>query len=259
MGIVNVTPDSFSGDGVIDVDAAADHAIEQWKAGADILDIGGESTRPGHVQIDAATEIARVVPVIERVRERLPNVPISIDTYKPKVVLAAYRAGADLVNSVWGAPDVLLDAALQCGMPIAIMHNQRDAQYDGDVVDAVVSFLAEAASRATARGFSPDRIILDPGIGFGKTPDHNIAVLRRLDRIVALGYPTLLGASRKSTLGKLTGRAPRERIAATGSTTAIGVMAGIDMVRVHDVAENRDAAAVADAVARQWRPQQWIE
>lgn len=256
MAIVNVTPDSFSGDGREPTDAI-EHAVRQWQAGADILDIGGESTRPGHQRIEDAVEIERIRPVIAGIRERLPHAVISVDTYKPVVARAAHAAGADMVNSVWGAPDELIDVAVELGMPLAAMHNQQGTHYDGDVVDAVVEFLRDCADRAMARGLARGRILLDPGIGFGKTPSHNIRILRGLDRICALGHPTLLGTSRKSTIGKLTGREPHERIYGTAATTALGIAAGIDIVRVHDVAQQRDVISVSDAIVRNWRPSDW--
>src|ERR1700677_137394 len=258
MAIVNVTPDSFSGDGRTQIDAAIDYAVRQWNAGADMLDIGGESTRPGHEPVDEATELARVVPVIAGVRERLPNAVISIDTYKAPVVRAANAAGADMINSVWGAPDDLLKTAAELEMPVAVMHNQRGTHYDGDVVDSVISYLRDCAERALLCGIGPERIMLDPGIGFGKGPNHNIRLLHSLDRVCELGFLTLLGTSRKSTIGKLTGREPHERIYGTAATTALGIAAGIDIVRVHDVAQNRDVISVSDAIVRDWRPSGWI-
>jgi dihydropteroate synthase len=258
MAIVNTSPDSFSGDGRGSAPDAVVHAIRQWHEGADVIDIGGESTRPGHTPIDDMTEIARVVPVIEDVRAQLPDAVISVDTYKPEVARAAHAAGADLINCVWGAPDALLDVAAELQMPIAAMHNQDGTRYDGDPADAVLAFLRDCAARALARGIARDAILLDPGIGFGKTPDQNIAVLARLRDLCALGFPTLLGTSRKSTLGKLTGREPHERIYSTAATTALAIAAGVDMVRVHDVAQNRDAISVTDAIVRNWRPPGWI-
>ncbi len=257
MGIVNVTPDSFSGDGLQDPDAAIERAAIQWDAGADLLDVGGESTRPGHQPIEENVEIARVIPVIEALRERFPDVPISVDTYKPAVARAAHAAGADILNSVWGAPDALLDVASELRMPIVTMHNQTGTAYEGGVVDAVLRYLDQCARRAVARGIAREAIVLDPGIGFGKTADQNLAVLRALARLVALGFPTMLGASRKSTIGKLTGREPADRVYGTVAATALAVQAGIDIVRVHDVAAARDALAVADAVVRDWRPAGW--
>lgn len=257
MAIVNVTPDSFSGDGQTQIDAAIDYAVKQWNAGADMLDIGGESTRPGHQPVDEATELARVVPVIAGIRARLRDAVISVDTTKPAIVRAAQAAGADMVNSVWGAPEDLLAIAAEFDMPIAAAHNQRGTHYDEDVVDAVVEFMRDCAQRAMLCGIGPERIMLDPGIGFGKTPNHNIRLLHNLDRLTALGFPTMLGTSRKSTIGKLTGREPHERIYGTAATTALGIAKGIDIVRVHDVAQNRDVISVSDAIVRDWRPSGW--
>jgi dihydropteroate synthase len=257
MGIVNVTPDSFSGDGVLAPGDALGRALAQLRRGSDIVDVGGESTRPGHQRVDEADEIARVVPAIRAVRERLPDAIVSVDTYKPAVARAACEAGADLINSVWGMPDALLEVAIEFGTPVVIMHNKERAAYDGPMLDEVLAFLSEAAERTVARGLPPAHVLLDPGVGFGKTPEHNIAVLHGLDRVVALGFPTLLGASRKSTIGMLTGREPHERTYGTAATTALAVAAGIDVVRVHDVAETLDVVAVSDAVVRDWRPDGW--
>ena len=257
MGIVNVTPDSFSGDGIAETAPAVEHALTQARLGADMLDVGAESTRPGHVPVDARTELARLLPVIEAVRAQLPAAILSVDTYKPSVLRAAHAAGADILNSIWGMPDPLLEAAAETGVPVVVMHNKERAEYAGNVMDEVLRFLEEAAQRALRAGIAAEHIILDPGIGFGKTPDHNIQVLRQLSRLTALGFPTLLGTSRKSTLGKLTGKPPKERVAATTATTALAVAAGIDVVRVHDVDEARDAVSVSDAIVRDWRPQSW--
>jgi dihydropteroate synthase len=258
MAIVNVTPDSFSGDGLHDPQAAAAHAIAQWRGQADFVDVGGESTRPGHAPVNETVEIERVVPVIRAVRGAFPTARISVDTYKPTVARAAHAAGADMINSVWGAPDALLDVAAELRMPIVAMHNNNGTDYASGVVDAVLRYLEDCAARAGARGVEAARIILDPGIGFGKTAEQNLTVLRSLDRVVALGFPTMLGASRKSTIGKLTGRQPLDRVYGTVATTALAVQAGIDVVRVHDVAAARDAVAVADAIVRGWRPPEWI-
>ena len=257
MGIVNVTPDSFSGDGVTNPDAATQVGLSQHQLGADLLDVGGESTRPGHRPVEATVEIARVVPVIRSLHSRLGDAPISVDTYKPEVLRAAYDAGARLVNSVWGAPEALLELVAELNVPIVVMHNQVGTDYDGPVTDCVLRFLETCAMRATARGIRQETVILDPGIGFGKTAEQNIAVLRELHRLVSLGFPTMIGTSRKSTLGKLTGREPGDRVYATVATTALAVAAGIDIVRVHDVAAARDTVAVADAIVRDWRPIGW--
>ncbi len=259
MGIVNVTPDSFSGDGHTDALSALARALEQLDEGCDIVDIGGESTRPGHVPVDEATELARVLPVVRALRERRPDAPISIDSFKPAVVDAACEAGADLINCVWGLPDAILDIALQRNLPVVIMHNQREPVYAGDVVEEVLTFLSAAADRAVKRGLSPANVIIDPGIGFGKTAEHNLALLGSLRRLTALGYPTLLGASRKSFIGKLTGRDPQDRVFGTAAATALAIAAGVDIVRVHDVRPARDAVTVSDAIVRDWRPAGWIE
>ena len=257
MGVVNVTPDSFSGDGLPDPEQAIAHAVLQQERSADILDIGAESTRPGHVAVDAETECARLLPVIEGIRRSLPDAIISADTYKAGVFKAAHAAGADILNSIWGLPDALLETAAAAGAPVVIMHNKTEARYDGNVMDDVLRFLSEAAARAVRAGMRAEQIILDPGIGFGKTADHNLAVLRDLHRLPELGFPTLIGTSRKSTIGKLTGKRPAERVHGTTATTALAIAAGIDIVRVHDVREGRDAVSVADAIVRDWRPQGW--
>lgn len=262
MGIVNATPDSFSGDGRGDAAGAIAYALAQWNAGADLLDIGGESTRPGHETVDEATEIGRVVPVIAGVRERLPGAVISVDTYKPAVARAAHDAGADMINSVWGAPDDLIEVAVERGMPLVAMHNQHGTQYASTgsgppVVDAVVAYLADCAWRARAAGVAPEAIVLDPGIGFGKTGEQNLMLLRHLARVRDLGYATLLGASRKSTIGRLTGREAHERIYGTAATTALAIAHGADIVRVHDVSQQRDVISVSDAIVRDWRPPGW--
>ena len=257
MGIVNVTPDSFSGDGILDAEAAVRHAVAQRERSSDVLDIGAESTRPGHVAVDAQTELARLLPVIRGVRERLPDAVISADTYKADVFRAAHAAGADMLNCIWGLPDELLAAAAEAGVPVIIMHNKERAEYDGPVMEEVLRFLDAAAQRAVRAGIPAENVILDAGIGFGKTPEHNLEVLHDLARLPKLGFPTLLGASRKSTIGKLTGKGPGERVFGTAATTALAIAAGIDIVRVHDVAEARDVVSVADAIVRGWRPASW--
>ena len=257
MGIVNAAPDSFSGDGRTDAAGAVVHALAQRDAGADLLDIGAESTRPGGRPIDAATELARLLPVVAGVRRADANAILSIDTFKPEVYRRAHAAGGDVLNSVWGVSGELLAAALETGSPIVVMHNKAVAVYERDVVDEVLATLAAAAQRCVRAGIPAEHVILDPGIGFGKTPEHNLALLGALHRLVALGFPTLLGTSRKSTLGKLTGRKVDERAFGTAATVALAAAAGIDIVRVHDVAEQRDAARVADAIVRGWRPDDW--
>jgi dihydropteroate synthase len=259
MGIVNVSPDSFSGDGDPHADAAAARALEQLADGADIIDVGAESTRPGHRPIDGATERARLLPALAAVRAAAPDAIVSVDTFKPDVFRDAHAAGGDLLNSIWGASDALIDACAQTGAPIVVMHNKAVAVYERDVVDEVLAFLADAAARCVRAGMPAEHVILDPGIGFGKLPEHNIAVLRALDRLVALGFPTLIGTSRKSTIGKLTGRGVQAREFGTAATIALAIAAGIDVVRVHDVPEQRDVVRVADAIVRGWRPDGWSE
>ncbi len=257
MGIVNVSPDSFSGDGALDVRAALERIAEQRDAGSDIIDIGAESTRPGYQPLDAATERARLVPVVRAARAASGDAILSIDTFKADVYLAAHAAGGDLLNSVWGASDALIEAALATDSPIVVMHNKAVAIYEGDVVDDVLASLAASAERCVRAGLPAEHVILDPGIGFGKTPEHNLAVLAALPRLVALGFPTLVGTSRKSTIGRLTGRGVDRRAFGTAATVALAAAAGIDIVRVHDVADQGDVVHVADAIARGWRPPGW--
>jgi dihydropteroate synthase len=259
MGIVNVTPDSFSGDGLPDAGDATAHALRQLAAGADLVDVGAESTRPGHQPIDEAVEARRLLPVVAALREQAPEAIVSIDTFKPAIFRAAFAAGGDMLNSVWGLDRPLAEAAAECGAPVVIMHNKRVAVYERDVVDEVLAFLEDRAAVAVRAGIPPERVIVDPGIGFGKMPDHNLALLAALDRVTALGFPTLLGTSRKSTIGKLTGRGVAERGYGTAATVALAAAAGIDIVRVHDVAEMRDVVRVADAIERGWRPQGWSD
>ncbi|MGB8266061.1 MAG: dihydropteroate synthase [Candidatus Velthaea sp.] len=259
MGIVNLAPDSFSGDGVPDPGLAAAFASDQLARGADLIDIGAESTRPGHRPVDAATEAARLVPAIAALRAREPAAIVSVDTFKPQVFRAAHAAGGDLLNSVWGLSDELLALAVELDVPVVVMHNKAVAVYEGDVVDDVLRALDASAARAVRAGLRLERIILDPGIGFGKLPEHNLALLGALGRLVGLGFPTLLGTSRKSTIGKLTGRGVDARAFGTAATVALAAQAGIDVVRVHDVAEQCDVLRVADAIVRGWRPAGWTE
>ncbi len=257
MGILNVTPDSFSGDGLLatgadDPVAAAVAAARQMVAeGADILDIGGESTRPGHAPLDAGEERDRVVPVVAAIRAALPATPISIDTTKPAVAEAAIDAGADLVNDVWGVgeDDALVRLAATRRIPLVVMHNRREPVY-GDVVAEVVADLRVALARAVRLGVPSAGLIVDPGIGFGKTAEQNLAVLRDLAALRSLGRPVLLGTSRKSTLGKVLDLPADQRLEATIATTAIGVAFGADLVRVHDVRANVRAARMSDAIIR---------
>ncbi|MEO5885593.1 MAG: dihydropteroate synthase [Candidatus Limnocylindrales bacterium] len=256
MGILNVTPDSFAGDGLlVDRVDAQERAVLQARSmvaeGADLLDIGGESTRPGHDPVSADDERARVIPVIVAVRAALPGIPISIDTSKPEVAAAAIDAGADLINDVWGTgPDDTM-AAVAAGhrVPLVVMHDRSEARYT-DVAAEVIADLRAAIERAVAAGVPAGDIIIDPGIGFGKTADHNVALLADLAALRDLGHPILLGTSRKSTIGRILGLPVEERLEGTLATTALGVAAGVDIVRVHDVAPNLRAARMADAIVR---------
>ena len=261
MGILNATPDSFSGDGLLtDGSDAVRRAVAQARRmaadGADILDIGGESTRPGHEAVSADDEAGRVVPVVEAVRAALPDMPISVDTTKAPVADAALAAGADIVNDVWGVSDddAIARIAAVHGAPLIVMHNRAEPRYE-DLMAEIVNDLRRALDRAIAAGVPTERLIVDPGFGFGKTAEHNLVVLRELAALRVLGRPILLGTSRKSTLGKVLDLPANERLEATLATTALGVAAGTDIVRVHDVAPNVRAARMADAVIRgTWRP-----
>jgi dihydropteroate synthase len=257
MGILNVTPDSFSGDGLLGagdpVATAVAQALRMAAAGADLLDIGGESTRPGHGTVTAADEIARVVPVIAAVRAALPDLPLSVDTAKAAVAEAGLDAGADLLNDVTGtAPDAELHhVAAARRVPLIVMHGRREAPF-ADVVAEVVADLRAALARAEAAGCDPASLIVDPGIGFGKDAAQNLALLRDLARFRALDRPVLLGTSRKSTIGRVLDLPPEERLEGTLATTALGIAAGVDLVRVHDVRENVRVARMADAIVRGW-------
>jgi dihydropteroate synthase len=261
MSILNVTPDSFSGDGLLagagdDRDFAVSAAVGQARRmaaeGADILDIGGESTRPGHADVPEVDEIARVVPVIAAIHAALPEMPISIDTSKPAVAAATLDAGASLLNDVWGVrpDDSMFRLAAARAVPIVLMHNRLKAEYS-DVVSEIVADLQAAIDRAVAAGVSRANVIVDPGFGFGKTPEQNLVALRGIARIRELGCPVLLGTSRKSTIGRILGGAePGDRLEGTLASTALGIAAGADIVRVHDVRANAMAARVADAIVR---------
>jgi dihydropteroate synthase len=260
MGIINATPDSFSGDGVLANDAADDpvaRAVAQGRRmvedGADLLDVGGESTRPGHARVDVSEERRRVVPVVAALRSALPDTPISIDTTKAAVAAAALDAGADLLNDVWGvgADDGMARLAAERGVPMIVMHNRAEPRYS-DLMAEVVADLRSALERARRLGIEGDRLIVDPGFGFGKTPEHNLTVLRELSMLRELGRPILLGTSRKSTLGRVLGLPVDQRLEATLATTAIGIAGGADIVRVHDVRENVRAARMSDAIVRGW-------
>ncbi len=258
MGIVNVTPDSFSGDGLLNdaadddpVRAAVEQAQRMVAEGADMLDIGGESTRPGHASVDVDQELKRVVPVVRAVRAALPDVPLSIDTTKRPVAEAALDAGADLLNDVWGTgpAEALARLAAERGVPMVVMHNRAEPVYR-NVTMEVIADLERALDRAVGLGVAFERLIVDPGIGFGKTAEHNLVVLRELASLRVLNRPILLGTSRKSTIGKVLDLPADQRLEGTIATTALGIAAGADIVRVHDVAANVRAARMSDAIVR---------
>ena len=265
VGIINVTPDSFSSDGLLAttssrgpdlVEVAVETARRMVADGADVLDIGGESTRPGHEPVLTDEERRRVVPVITALRLALPDVPLSIDTTKPEVAEAALAAGADLINDVWGVDegDALPRLAAAHRAPLVVMHNRAEPRYT-ELLPEVLADLRAALDRALALGVRWVDLIVDPGFGFGKTPEQNLELIRELPRLRELGRPILLGTSRKSTLGRVLDLGPDERLEATLATTALAIAGGVDLVRVHDVRANVRAARISDAIIRaNWRP-----
>lgn len=249
MGILNITPDSFSdGGNWLTVESALRHAKEMVADGADIIDVGGESTRPGACPVDAEEELRRVIPVISALVNEI-DVPISIDSYKAETVEAALNAGVHMVNDIWG---------LQCdhdmakiihkyGVPVVLMHNSIDGSYS-DIVSDIKRFLSKSVSIAVDHGISEDQIIVDPGIGFGKNSDENVTVLARLGELRDLGLPILIGTSRKAFIGRILDLPPGERVEGTIATAVLGAAAGADIVRVHDVKQVSRALKVADAI-----------
>ncbi|MGA2193349.1 MAG: dihydropteroate synthase [Nitrospirota bacterium] len=265
MGVLNITPDSFSDagrfmpGGSADCGMAVEAALMMADDGADIIDIGGESTRPGAGLVTTREELARVLPVIQGIREH-SGVPISIDTYKSKTASEAVAAGASIINDISGLgfDDKMAGVAYATGAAVVLQHikgtpddMQKDPHYD-DVVSEVAAFLEERAGKALLAGISRDRIIIDPGIGFGKTAEHNLALINRLDVIAGLGYPVLLGTSRKAFIGRLTGGAPAsDRLEGTVASSVIGIVRGANIIRVHDVKAAARAATVADAILKE--------
>ncbi|ADI25142.1 dihydropteroate synthase [Geobacillus sp. G4] len=249
MGIVNVTPDSFSDGGrFYDVENAVKHAKRLVAEGADIIDIGGESTRPGADPVPLDEELRRVIPAVKAIAKAV-SVPISIDTYKAEVARQAMEAGAHIINDVWGAkadPDMARVAATY-GAPIILMHNRRDMAYR-DLISDMIADLKESIRIVKEAGVKDENIILDPGIGFAKTVEHNLEVMRRLDEFAALGYPLLLGTSRKRFIGHVLGVPVEERVEGTGATVCLGIMKGVHIVRVHDVLPIARMAKMMDAM-----------
>ena len=263
MGVINVSPDSFSGDGLAGVEVAVARAKRLASDGADIIDIGGESTRPGSTPLSPDEELQRVIPVVEKLAHEI-SVPLSVDTYKLEVAGRALDAGADMINDIWGLKKEprLAELAAQKGVPIALMSNQRDSPCH-DIMSAVVSDLKRAIEQASDAGVPWENIIIDPGIGFGKTQEQNLEVLRRLEELQVLGRPILLGSSRKSFIGWVLDLTPEQRssevafvppgdqrLEGTAATIAIGIAKGVDIVRVHDVKEMARGCKVSDALVR---------
>ena len=255
-GILNVTPDSFSDGGKWNrMDQALYHAEEMAAQGADLIDIGGESTRPGYQKISDEEEIARVVPVIEALKARF-DIPLSLDTYKSKVALAGIAAGADLINDIWGLkydPDMARVIA-QSGLPCCLMHNRTNTEYESFLQD-VAADLAETIHLAEQAGIADNKIILDPGVGFAKTYEQNLEIINSLEELGVFGLPILLGCSRKSVVGLTLGVGVDERLEGTLATTVVGVMKGCMFVRVHDVLANKRAIEMTEAILRGGRKQ----
>lgn len=249
MGILNVTPDSFSDGGKFNqMDAALYHAEEMIRYGADIVDVGGESTRPGHTVISDDEEISRVAPVIEAIKSRF-DIPVSIDTYKGKVTEAALKAGADLVNDIWGFKfdHKVAELTAQYGAACCLMHNRSEATYQ-DYLNDVVADLKECVRIAKDVGISDDKIILDPGVGFGKTYQMNLEIINHVDVLHSLGFPILLGTSRKSVIGQTLNLPTDQRVEGTLATTVVGVLKGCAFVRVHDIKENKRVIQMTEAI-----------
>lgn len=251
MGILNVTPDSFSDGGKWNnMDSALKHAEEMINEGASIIDIGGESTRPGHVVITETEEIERVVPIIERVKKEF-DIPVSIDSYKSNVVDAALKAGADFVNDIWGLKydDKMAALIAKAGVPCCLMHNRHEANYK-DFMEDMKNDLRETIDIAKKAGIEKDKIILDPGVGFGKTYENNLTAINHLEELNELGYPLLLATSRKSVIGLTLDLPADQRVEGTVATSVMGVMKGASFVRVHDVKENYRAIRMVEAILK---------
>lgn len=254
MGILNLTPDSFSDGGEFTQKSDADaHFLRMVEEGAAIIDIGGESTRPGHEAVPIEEEIRRTVPFIQSIRPRV-DVLISIDTSKSKVAAAALEAGADIVNDVWGAQrdPAMAEVIARNHASCVLMHNRDPSEAgQGDVVDAILGFFEKSIQIVVSEGVRKDAIILDPGLGFGKSFDENWEIMRRLDEVTAIGYPILIGASRKSMIAKLLRLDdPKDRLSGTLATSALAIQSGVDFIRAHDVLENRQCADVVDHCLR---------
>lgn len=251
MGILNVTPDSFSDGGKFNnIEAALKKTKELIDDGADIIDIGGESTRPNFEVVKAEEEIKRVVPIIKAIKENF-DIPISIDTYKSETAKAAIEAGADLINDVWGfkKDKNMAKVAYEYGVPCILMHNREKAEYN-NLMEDVISDLEESINIALEAGVKKENIILDPGIGFAKTLEENLKVMNNLEKIRDMGYPVLLGTSRKSMIGLTLDLPVDKRLEGTIATTVLGIVKGSEFIRVHDVLENKRACVMTDAILK---------
>ncbi len=250
MAVLNVSPESFSGDGITDPEAAVEQARRYAADGADMIDVGGQSTRPGFEELTVEEETRRVVPVIGRVA-KATELPVSVDTYRAAVAEAALDAGASLVNDTWGFrhDPAMAPLVARRGVAAVLMHNERGREH-GDVMGDVIAGLENSVRRAAAAGISRDRLIVDPGFGFGWTPEENLEMLRRLGELRDLDLPILVGTSRKSTIGAVLDVPVEERLLGTAATVAIAVANGADIVRVHDVAEMAQVCRIADAIVR---------
>jgi len=256
MGILNVTPDSFSDGGRWNTrDEALRHMEEMVQDGADIIDVGAESSRPGFVPMGAAEETERLLPLLEAVLQECP-VPVSVDTFKAETARAALAAGADMLNDIWGLqyaeePGEMVRVAAEADAPVVVMHNQNGTAYDGDIVGEMRAFFERSFALADAAGLARDKIILDPGIGFGKTAEQNMHVMHRMDELISYDgtdYPVLLGASRKSFIGAALGLPVEERMEATGAACVLGIVRGASIVRVHDVKPIARMCRMTDAI-----------
>lgn len=249
MGILNVTPDSFSDGGKYHLPDRALFKVQQMiEEGADIIDIGGESTRPGYIEVSVEEEIERVVPVIERIKENF-DISISLDTYKAKVAKEGLKAGAHMINDIWGLKKekAMAEVIADCKVPCCLMHNRQETAY-ANFLEEVIKDLNETLLIANSSGITSDNIILDPGIGFGKTYEHNMEIMAGIEKIVRMGYPVLLGVSRKSMIGNTLQLPVEERLTGTIATNIYGMMKGCSLFRVHDVKEHKEAVRMIEAI-----------
>ena len=260
MGAVNVTPDSFSGDGIAGRPIEALELALRFEAeGADIIDVGAESTRPGSAPVSVEEELRRLLPMLELICPRV-KIPVSVDTHKAEVARQGVEVGATMINDICGLkvdPEIA-EVAAENKVPLVVMHCQKTTEYF-DLLPDIMMSLHTSVTLALDAGVLPDNIIIDPGIGFGKTADHNLEILWRLDEFKTLGYPLLLGTSRKSTIGHVLGLPVDQRLEGTAATVALGIARGADMVRVHDVAQMVRVARMSDAIVRGWRPEGWMK